>query len=137
MPITRGDSLQRRGQHIRGVPQTVSPTSRLPHRLLFGIGDAFVAKMLAYSLDYGHVLYCMDNETSTPATWGQYWIEFIKAAAAEKGVTVCTTDMFDDAFRAELAKHTPIIFHDAEHFLGGRAAGELADSELNTVVYSG
>jgi len=79
--------------------------------------EAFVAKMLSYSLDYGHVLYCMDNETSTPAEWGQYWIGFIKSKAAEKGVTVCTTDMFDDAFRAEEAEHTPIIFNDAEHYM--------------------
>ena len=79
--------------------------------------EAFVAKMLSYSLDYGHVLYCMDNETSTPAKWGQYWIQFIKAKAAEKGVTVSTTDMFDDAFEAENAEHTPIIFSDAEHYM--------------------
>ena len=79
--------------------------------------EAFVARMLSYSLDYGHVLYCMDNETSTPAQWGQYWIQFIKARAAEKSVTVCTTDMFDDAFDADKAKHTPIIFNDAEHYM--------------------
>jgi len=79
--------------------------------------EAFVAKMLSYSLDYGHVLYCMDNETSTPAAWGQYWIGFIKARAAAKGVTVCTTDMFDDAFQGDKAKHTPIIFRDAEHYM--------------------
>jgi hypothetical protein len=79
--------------------------------------EAFVAKMLYYSLDFGHVLYCMDNETSTPAEWGKYWIQFIQAKAAEKGVTVCTTDMFDDAFRAEQAEHTPIIFNDAKHYM--------------------
>jgi len=79
--------------------------------------EAFVAKMLSYSLDYGHVLYCMDNETSTPAQWGQYWIRFIKAKAAEKGVMVCTTDMFDDAFEAEKAEHTPLIFNDPEHYM--------------------
>ena len=79
--------------------------------------EAFVAKMLSYSLNYGHVLYCMDNETSTPAQWGQYWIRFIKAKAAERGVTVCTTDMFDDAFRAEKAEHTALIFNDAEHYM--------------------
>ena len=79
--------------------------------------EAFVARMLSYSLSYGHVLYCMNNETSTPAEWGQYWIEFIKARAADKGVSVCTTDMFDDAFQAEKAKHTPLIFNDAEHYM--------------------
>jgi hypothetical protein len=79
--------------------------------------EAFVAEMLSYSLDYGHVLYCMDNETSTPAEWGQYWINFIKARATEKGMTVCTTDMFDDAFKAEEAEHTPLIFDDSEHYM--------------------
>lgn len=79
--------------------------------------EAFVSRMLSYSLDYGNVLYCMDNETSTPAQWGQYWIRFIQAKAAAKGVMVCTTDMFDDAFRAEKAEHTPILFDDVENYM--------------------
>ena len=32
----------------------------------------FVDKMLSYSLDYDNVLYCMNNETSTPVAWGRY-----------------------------------------------------------------
>ncbi|MFC1805940.1 DUF6298 domain-containing protein [Planctomycetota bacterium] len=91
--------------------------------------ERFVAKMLSYSLGYGHVLYCMNNETSTSAEWGQHWIHFIKAAATEKGVTVCTTDMFDDAFDADKAEHTPIIFKDAGHYM-------FADiSQVNSRVY--
>jgi hypothetical protein len=91
--------------------------------------ERFVARMLSYSLDYGHVLYCMNNETSTPAAWGQYWIEFIKTRASEKGVTVWATDMFDDAFDADKAEHTPIIFKDAEHYM-------FADiSQVNSQVY--
>ncbi len=85
--------------------------------LIRGYQEAFVDKMLSYSLPYGNVLYCMNNETSSEVGWGQYWIEFIKARAAEKGVTVCTTDMFDDAFEAEKAEHTPVIFNDAEHYM--------------------
>ena len=78
--------------------------------------EAFVAKMLSYSLEYGHVLYCMDNETNTPARWGQYWIEFIQAKAAEKGVRVYTTDMFDDAHMADKSVHAPIVFDDPRHY---------------------
>ncbi|MFQ6131953.1 MAG: hypothetical protein ACE5R4_07960 [Armatimonadota bacterium] len=63
--------------------------------------ERFVAKMLSYSLDYGHVLYCMDNETSTPVAWGQHWMQFIRDAAARKGVLVFATDMFDDVWRPE------------------------------------
>jgi len=79
--------------------------------------EKFVAKMLSYSLEYGHVLYCMDNETSTPAAWGQYWIDFIKARAAEKGVLVYTTDMFNDAYQGAQAVHAPIVFDDPEHYM--------------------
>ncbi|MPY90061.1 MAG: hypothetical protein GEU99_19330 [Luteitalea sp.] len=79
--------------------------------------EAFVDKMLSYSLKYGHVLYCMNNETSTPAAWGQHWINFIKAKAAEKGVGVWATDMFDDAYQGAQAKHASIVFDDPEHYM--------------------
>jgi len=78
--------------------------------------QAFVSKMLSYSLNYGNVLYCMNNETTTPVAWGQYWIKFIQNKAKEKGVMVFTTDMFDDAHLGEKAVSTPIIFEDAEHY---------------------
>jgi len=57
--------------------------------------EAFVDKMLSYSLPYGNVLYCMNNETSTPPIWGQYWMKYIEKRAAELGVDVYVTDMFD------------------------------------------
>jgi hypothetical protein len=63
--------------------------------------EKFVARMLSYSLKYGNVLYCMNNETSTPPEWGQYWMKFIKKAAAEKGVEVYVTDMFDDVWKPQ------------------------------------
>jgi hypothetical protein len=55
----------------------------------------FVDKMLSYSLEHGNVLYCMDNETGVTAEWGKYWSEYIKAKAAEAGVHVETTEMWD------------------------------------------
>ncbi len=55
----------------------------------------FVEKLMSYSLRYGNVLYCMDNETAVTPEWGKYWSEFIKAKAAEVGVTVHTTEMWD------------------------------------------
>lgn len=79
--------------------------------------EAFVDKMLSLNLRYGHVLYCMNNETSTPAAWGQYWIEFIQAKAAAQKVTVCTTDMFDDAFEGAKAKNTSLVFDDPQHYM--------------------
>lgn len=58
--------------------------------------EAFVEKMLSYSLEYNNVLYCMNNETDEPAAWGQYWINFITHKAKETGKEIMITDMFDD-----------------------------------------
>jgi len=58
--------------------------------------EKFVDKLLSYSLNYGNVLYCMDNETSTPPDWGKYWMRYIQDRAGDK--RVYTTDMFDKFF---------------------------------------
>jgi len=55
----------------------------------------FVDKMLSYSLRFGNVLYCMDNETSVTPEWGKYWSGYIKAKAKAAGVAVHTTEMWD------------------------------------------
>ena len=55
----------------------------------------FVDKMLSYSLKFGNVLYCMDNETSVTPEWGKNWSEYIKAKAKAAGVMVHTTEMWD------------------------------------------
>lgn len=54
-----------------------------------------VDKMLSISLQYGNTLYCMDNETNESPEWGKYWAKYIRAKAAEAGVTVHTTEMWD------------------------------------------
>jgi hypothetical protein len=55
----------------------------------------FVDKLFSYSLRFGNVLYCMDNETAVTPEWGKYWSEYIKAKAEEAGVFVHTTEMWD------------------------------------------
>jgi len=55
----------------------------------------FVDKILSYSLKFGNVLYCMDNETSVTPEWGKYWSQFIKAKAKAAGAKVHTTEMWD------------------------------------------
>ncbi len=57
--------------------------------------ERFAQKLLSHTLKYDHVLYCMNNETTTPVRWGNYWIEFIEQAAARKGKEVFATDMYD------------------------------------------
>ncbi|NOY36478.1 MAG: hypothetical protein GXO83_02785 [Chlorobi bacterium] len=60
--------------------------------------EKYIAKLLSYSLNYGNILYCMDNETSTPPEWGRYWIRHIRHIADKKQVRVYLTDMFDRFF---------------------------------------
>ncbi len=60
--------------------------------------EKYINKLLSYTLDYGNVLYCMDNETSTPPEWGKYWIKYIKSIADEKDIQIYLTDMFDRFF---------------------------------------
>ena len=66
------------------------------HPVLLPYQQRFVDKMLSYSLQHDHVLYCMDNETSGEEEWGAYWAEHIRERAAEAGKEVCVTEMWDD-----------------------------------------
>ena len=58
--------------------------------------QAFVDRILSFSLQYDHVLYCMDNETSGDPAWGQYWAEYVNAKAKQAGATVQLTEMWDN-----------------------------------------
>ncbi|MFP4250752.1 MAG: hypothetical protein ACLFU7_13915 [Armatimonadota bacterium] len=79
-----------------------------------GYQERFVARMLSHSLPYGNVLYCMNNETSTDPRWGQYWMAFIKERAAEAGVDVFVTDMFDDGYRPEQSRNIRLVLDHPE-----------------------
>ncbi len=71
------------------VPALRNNTVVLPHQ------QRFVAKLLSHSLPHNHVLYCIDNETSTDPAWGAYWAGFIRDAAARAGKQVNITEMWD------------------------------------------
>jgi hypothetical protein len=54
---------------------------------------AYMEKLLAISLDYPHILYCVHNETGENVAFGDFWADFIRQKATEKGVKVHVTDM--------------------------------------------
>jgi hypothetical protein len=67
----------------------------------------FVDKMLDHSLQYGHVLYCIDNETNGEEAWSRYWAEWVKLRAEKAGKDVFITEMWDDwDLRADRHKRT-------------------------------
>jgi hypothetical protein len=58
----------------------------------------------------------MDNETSTPPQWGRYWMAYIEGNAAEKGVDVCVTDMFDDGWNPQKSAKIRQAFNDPQAY---------------------
>ena len=54
-----------------------------------------IDKQLSISLPYGHVLYCMDNETNESPEWPWYWAHYLHKKADEAGVSVQLTEMWD------------------------------------------
>lgn len=58
--------------------------------------EAFVNRLLDYSLKHDHVLYCIDNETKADPEWGEFWTKLIQKRAAAAGKSVPITEMWDD-----------------------------------------
>jgi hypothetical protein len=81
---------RRESAFFRTVPALEHNATVLPYQ------EAQVEALLAISLAYDHVLYCMDNETNESPVWGLYWSDAIKRRAREVGVSVYTTEMWDD-----------------------------------------
>ena len=66
------------------------------NRIVLPIQQRFVDKLLEFSLQYDHVLYCIDNETSGDAEWSRYWATYVKQRAAAQHRRVYVTEMWDD-----------------------------------------
>jgi hypothetical protein len=81
---------RRESAFFRSVPALENNTVLLPFQ------QAQVDQLLSYSLRYGHVLYCMDNETNESPEWGHYWATYLKARAREAGAEIAVTEMWDD-----------------------------------------
>jgi hypothetical protein len=80
------------------------------HMVVFKYQQRFVDQMLSYTLAHGHVLYCIDNETSGEEAWGAFWAEHIKQRAAAAGVRVCVTEMWD-AWDLKAGEHRRTFDH--------------------------
>jgi len=70
--------------------------SQRNNKVVFPYQRRFVDQMLSYTLQYDHVLYCIDNETSGEEAWARFWAEYIKQQARKAGKTVYVTEMWDD-----------------------------------------
>ncbi len=55
----------------------------------------YVDRLLSIGFRYDHVLYCVDNETNAHPEWPAYWARYVRRRAAEAGVAVEITEMWD------------------------------------------
>ena len=70
----------------------------------------FIDKILSYTLDFPNILYCMDNETSVTPEWGWYWSGYITKRAKDEGVSIETTEMWDN-WNLAAKQHNPTFDH--------------------------
>jgi hypothetical protein len=63
---------------------------------LLEVQRAFVNRLLDISLQFDHVLYCIDNETLAEPAWGRYWAQLIRQRAEDAGRRISITEMWDD-----------------------------------------
>ncbi len=101
-------------------------------RVLLRYQQQFMDMILSYSLDYGNILYCMTNEIFIQFSpeWGWYWANYIKKEAAEKGVLVCVSEMYQypvirsDQHKASLDHPEIFDFVDISQNSGRYGVGE-------------
>jgi hypothetical protein len=66
------------------------------NRILLNFQTRFEEKMLSFTMNYDHILYCMDNETSAEEQWAVHWAEFILDKARKAGKEIYVTEMWDN-----------------------------------------
>ena len=92
---------QRENDFFRSIPELDDNELILPHQ------EAHARRMIETSLDYGHVLYCISNETNDTEEWSRHWAEFLRNIAGEQGKGIEVTEMWDDwDLRAERHERT-------------------------------
>lgn len=64
--------------------------------LLLRYQQAFVDRVLEFTLPYGHVLYSVDNETNAHPDWGRYWAQYLRGRARDAGRRIFVTEMWDN-----------------------------------------
>ncbi len=67
-----------------------------PGKVVLPFQQKFVAKVLQTSLKYDHVLFTIQNETSSTHEWSDYWANFLHEKAAAAGTTVEVSDMREE-----------------------------------------
>jgi hypothetical protein len=92
-PKTSGLPVEIGSNHGWTHPFFVVVPALQDNELVLRYQQAYVDKVLSISLEYPHVLYCIQNESSQDLAFGDYWAEHIHRRAREAGLSVYVTDM--------------------------------------------
>ncbi len=65
------------------------------NELLVPYQEALVRKVFDVSAGYGHVLYCISNETNDSEEWSAYWADLLRGEAESRGHGIEVTEMWD------------------------------------------
>lgn len=63
------------------------------NQLVLRYQEAYIDKLLSITLQYPHVLYCMNNESGERPEWGDHWARHVRRRAEEAGRTVQLANM--------------------------------------------
>ncbi|MAL18709.1 MAG: hypothetical protein CL670_00385 [Balneola sp.] len=71
----------------------------------------FIEKLLGKTLEYGHVLYNINNESSESTEWQNYWAQFVKELGSKSSHEIYVTTMqFDPSTSVRHVMTYPEIF---------------------------
>ena len=74
---------------FESIPELANNEVLLPYQ------KDFVNRVLEISLNYDHILYCIDNETNAHYSWGQFWSKYLQEQARVQGKEIYITEMWD------------------------------------------
>jgi hypothetical protein len=107
--------------------------------LLLRYQKMFVDQLLSISFNYNHILYCITNEIFPQYSpeWGWFWARYLKDKAAQAGVTIQVTELYQDEDITQKqhlnAQQHPEIYSFIEASPNSRVVGEKHWERLQKV----
>ena len=92
------------------------------NQMILGYQQAYIDRLLSISLQYPNILYCIHNETGEKVEFGDYWADYIRKNADERGIPVHITDM---------RRNEDVRSHDHAHIFDNHERYTFVDISQN------
>jgi len=90
---------------------TASDSRKRQYDLVRAYQEIFVTQVLEVTSPFRNVLYNMNNETSEPPAWGEYWIDHLRQEAEARNISVVCTNMQDGV---QEVPHSDVFLHQLD-----------------------